>query len=265
MGILESDSGAYALRPECAGALLPGTEQYLGPLLTHDLWHWTSWAFLDRSIRSGAAHRERSHDPHLGNHEVLARFLPNFALAMEQTARESVKPLADCIEALDVRSVLDLGGGSGTLLLAVLEHCHGARGTLADRSFALERARELAALHACRDRLTLVELDFERDPLPLGHDLIVLSRILMGLPEMRARLLLERVAEALEPGGYVLVHDYDATSRVGSVLSVDMLLHCGSKVHGRREVTGWFSEIGLELVSDERLLPYTRVYLGVKR
>lgn len=265
MGVLRHRAESYELEPACADALLPGSDEFLGPLLLHDLWHWSSWAYLDRSVRSGTPHRERQQDPHLCNAVVLARFLPNYTLAMEQSAGASLAGLAEQIEPLRPRCLLDLGGGSGRLLLDLLERCPDARGTLVDHAFALERARELAGEHAAGERLTLLELDFERAELPGGHDLILLSRVLMGLPAARARALVVRAAQALEPGGHLAIHDYDPTSRVGAVLSVDMLLHCGSAVHASRAIHDWLADAGLESAGDGRVLPYTRCWIGAKR
>jgi SAM-dependent methyltransferase len=264
MEVLRRNSDGYALEPACAAALLPGGEDFLGPLFLHDLWHWTSWAHLDRSVRLGLPHRERHNDPHLCNAVVLARFLPNYTLAMEQSARASLPGLVERIAPLGARALLDLGGGSGSLLLALLERSPDARGTLAEHAFALERARELAAEHPAGARLALLELDFERGELPRGHDLIVLSRVLMGLPEPRARALVARAALALEPGGHLVIHDYEASTRVGAVLSVDMLLHCGSEVHAAHEIEDWVEEAKLDLVDDGRVLPYTHCWIGAK-
>lgn len=264
LGALERDGDRYAIPPELRPTLVPGEADYAGNLFLHDLWHWTSWGRLDTALREGAAWTRREGDPHLGNPEILRRFLPNYVLAMEQSEAGANAKLAERIAALSPRRVLDLGGGSGGLLAALLERLREAHGTLVDHSFSLARARELASSSEARARITLLGLDFEKGEIPPGHDLIVLSRVLMGMAPLRARAAVGRAADALEAGGALVVHEFDSGTRVGALLSLDMLLHTGGAVHPRAELEAWLEDCGLSLESSSRLLPYTRAWIARK-
>lgn len=264
LGVLARAGTGYAIAPALRTSLVPGREDYLGNLLLHDLWHWTSWGRLDASLREGGAWTQRQGDPHLGNPEVLRRFLPNYVLAMEQSEDGASAKLARRLLALAPKRVLDLGGGSGGLLVNLLELLPESHGTLVDHAFSLGRAADRAERSSARERLALLGLDFEKEAIPLGHDLIVLSRVLMGMSPERAAALVARAAEALPPGGALAVHDFDAATRVGALLSLDMLLNTGGGVHTRAELEGWLTKAGLALDSTRRLLPYTRLWIARK-
>ena len=92
----------------------------------------------------------------------------------------------------------------------------------------------------------------------------MLSRVLMGMAPERARRLIERAAGALESGGALVVHEFDSETRVGALLSLDMLLHTGGAAHPRAELEAWLAGAGLALESSRRLLPYTRVSIARK-
>jgi hypothetical protein len=90
----------------------------------------------------------------------------------------------------------------------------------------------------------------------------VLARVLMGWAPERAAALVRRAADALAPGGALVVHDFDSRSRVGALLSLDMLLNTGGNVHARSAVEEWLVTSGLTLESSRRLLPYTRSWIA---
>jgi SAM-dependent methyltransferase len=261
IGVLEPAPGGYRIPAALRAALVPGGPDYLGNLFLHDLWHWSRWASLDRSLQSGAALQGVEGDRHLGDPAVLRRFLPNYNAAMEQSSDGAAQQLADLIAEHAPRRVVDLGGGTGELLSRVCARLPGARGCLVEHGFALAGARERLAGDPARGRIELVEADFEKADMP-GGDAIVLSRVLMGFAPERARALLVRAADALRCGGRLYVHDFDAASRVGALLGLDMLLNTGGEVHSAAALRKWFAEAGLEALEERPLLPYTRVFIG---
>jgi SAM-dependent methyltransferase len=261
LGVLERRGCAYRIRAGLRGALLPGGEDYLGNLFLHDLWHWSRWAGLDDALRSGAPRRAVEGDRHLADPGVLRRFLPNYNAAMEQSADGAPARLADAIAEHSPARVVDLGGGTGALLSEVCARLPGARGWLVEYGFALQSARERLAGDAARARIELLERDFETGEIPAG-DAIALSRVLMGFAPERARAAVLRAAAALPPGGRLYVHDFDAGSRVGALLGLDMLLNTGGQVHSARAIRGWLADAGLSELEERRLLPYTRLWIG---
>jgi hypothetical protein len=265
LGILERSGARYWVHRELIPLLAPGEPDGVSDLLLHDVWQWSSWARLAQVIQGGAPLRSQDGDPHLGNPDVLRRLPATYVAAMEQSQGESPARLAQRLAPLANRSVLDVGGGSGAHLCALLERVPSARGVLVDRPFVLEQARQRIDQRGLSRRVQLEPLDYERDPLPGTHDLVLLSRVLMGLPAERALALVERAAAAVAPGGSLAVHEYDPASRVGALLSLDVLQSSGGEVHAPEAIRGWIEEAGLVPEPAEDVLPYTRLLLGSRR
>jgi len=108
-------------------------------------------------------------------------------------------------EALVPGRALDLGAGDGTT--AVWLALHGWQVTAIDfSSVALDRARGLAA--GAGVEVTWIEADLlDRAPSVSGFDLVTLLHI--HLPPPERRLVLAWAAEALAPGGVLLVIGHD--------------------------------------------------------
>jgi precorrin-6B methylase 2 len=262
LGVLERSEQRYRIHPELRGSLVPGQAAYLGNLFLHDLWHWTRWAALEESIRSGTPGTPLQGDRHLGDPAVLGRFFSNYNLAMEQSADEAPRRLAEHIAAHRPRRVIDLGGGTGALLLELCRRLPEAQAVLVEHDFALADARRRLAQAPEAARIELCALDFEQALPPGKADAIVLSRVLMGLPGERAQALIARAAAALAAGGGLYVHDFDAATRVGALLSLDMLLNTGGEVHPADRIVDWLAKAGLELEPVRSILSSTRLWTG---
>ncbi|MCM2387224.1 methyltransferase [Streptomyces albipurpureus] len=104
----------------------------------------------------------------------------------------------------DVGHVLDIGGGDGTLLTALAHSRPDLSGTLIDLAAPAAAARQEFAAAGLGDRCSAVAGSFF-DPLPPGADVHLLSNVLLNWDDDRATALLRRCAEAIAPGGRVLV------------------------------------------------------------
>jgi 2,7-dihydroxy-5-methyl-1-naphthoate 7-O-methyltransferase len=104
----------------------------------------------------------------------------------------------------NVQSVVDVGGGTGSLLAAVLRAHPKARGTLVDLPSTVARAAETFASAGVRERVRSVGQSFF-DPLPTGGDVYLLKKVLCDWPDREALAILKRCAEAARPAGRVVV------------------------------------------------------------
>ena len=103
-----------------------------------------------------------------------------------------------------VRTVVDVGGGTGLLLAAVLRARPQVRGTLVDLPRTVARSEAVFQEAGVSDRVTAVGQSFF-DPLPPGADLYLLKNVLGDWPDREAALLLRRCAEAAGPSGRVVL------------------------------------------------------------
>jgi tRNA (cmo5U34)-methyltransferase len=118
--------------------------------------------------------------------------------------------VADSTGAPATTRILDLGSGTGETARRVLERHPNARVVLVDSSAEmLEAARESLA----EDRVEQIVVRRLEDPLPDGHfDLVVSALAIHHLESADKRLLFQRIAEALRPGGRFVFADVVVTN-----------------------------------------------------
>jgi 2,7-dihydroxy-5-methyl-1-naphthoate 7-O-methyltransferase len=103
-----------------------------------------------------------------------------------------------------VRTVVDVGGGTGAMLAAILAANPPIRGTLVDLPGTVARSPETFAAAGVADRVTTIAQSFF-DPLPAGADVYLLRKVINDWPDPQAVAILRRCAEALGAGGRVIV------------------------------------------------------------
>lgn len=103
-----------------------------------------------------------------------------------------------------VRTVVDVGGGTGTLLAEVLRARPGLRGVLVDLPATVTRSAETLEAAGVSDRVMTVGQSFF-DPLPAGADLYLLKSVLSDWPDREAGVILRWCADAARPSGRVVL------------------------------------------------------------
>ncbi len=103
-----------------------------------------------------------------------------------------------------VRTVVDVGGGTGSLLAEILRARPSVRGTLVDLPATVARSGGIFQAAGVAERVTTIGQSFF-DPLPSGADLYLLKNVLGDWPDREAMALLRRSAEAARPTGRVIV------------------------------------------------------------
>ena len=151
-----------------------------------------------------------------------------------------------------VRTVVDVGGGTGSLLAEILRTRPNVRGTLVDLPATVARSAEIFEAAGVTDRTTVVGQSFF-DPLPGGADLYLLKSVLFDWPDREATAILQRGAEAAKPDGRVLVLNGvtpDEGERPDPALL--MLVLVGGKERTLVEFRGLADVAGLEVRAAKR-------------
>jgi SAM-dependent methyltransferase len=125
-----------------------------------------------------------------------------------------------------VRTVVDVGGGTGALLAEILRKRPTLRGTLVDLPKTVARAGAIFQAAGVVDRVTTIGQSFF-DPLPDGADLYLLRSVLNDWPDREATAILRRCAEAARPAGRVVVLGGVSPDAGGGGLEPEMVLMGG--------------------------------------
>ena len=94
-----------------------------------------------------------------------------------------------------IRSVVDVGGGTGAMLAELLRKRPELHGTLVDLPRTVALSGEIFRAAGVMERVTIVGQSFF-DPLPSGADLYLLKGVVNNWPDREAAAILGRCAEA---------------------------------------------------------------------
>ena len=127
-----------------------------------------------------------------------------FNTRMKERARRLYGGLAALPVWDTANTVMDIGGGTGTVLSTILRAQPQLSGVLFDRGSVIGLAAQDSPLAPVRDRCRLVAGDFF-DGLPTGADVHLLGSVLHDWDDEKAADILRASARALAPGGRILV------------------------------------------------------------
>ena len=103
------------------------------------------------------------------------------------------------------RCVLDVGGGQGTFVGRMANHCPQLTLQLFDLPQVAELARETFKKNTISDRAAAFGGDFLTDSLPTGADLVTLIRVAHDHPDGHVKVILRAIYNALPAGGTLLL------------------------------------------------------------
>jgi SAM-dependent methyltransferase len=128
----------------------------------------------------------------------------SFDRQMIQRLRDEVPQIVAAFDWSRFTSVVDVGGGRGALLAAILAANPGLRGHLVDLAPTAAEAAQTFRAHGLDDRTEVTAGSFF-DPLPAGADAYLLVDILHDWDDERADRILARCVEAAGATGRILV------------------------------------------------------------
>jgi len=172
-----------------------------------------------------------------------------FAEGVEAITAGTAQALATTYNFSRHHRVLDLGGGTGSFLAAALRQYRGLDATLFETPAVASIARQRLSGNPDTVHTTIVEGDFFTDPIPSGHDAVIIANVLhLFTPEDNLRLL-RRVREHVPDGARLLLVDFwtDATHTqpiFAALMAGEFLVAAGGDVYSVEDVHGWLQESG---------------------
>lgn len=129
-----------------------------------------------------------------------------FDRALAGRGRQTYEAIVRAWDFSRFETVVEVGGGHGALIAAVLAAHPRARGVLVDRPESVAGARAALAAAGLDGRCRVVGGDFFRE-VPSGGDLYLLSSVLNDWDDEAATLILATCRRALRPGARVVAFE----------------------------------------------------------
>ena len=179
------------------------------------------------------------------------------------------KAIAEKFQWGDYRTVVDVGGAQGGLLVQLcLAHPH-LTGTNYDLPVVAPVFEEYAAAHGLSERLSFRSGDFFKDPLPRA-DVITMGHILHDWDLAEKRMLVAKAYEALPAGGALivfesLIDDERRRNAFGLLMSLNMLIETpGGFDYTGADCSRWMREAGFRRTHVEHLVGPDSMVVGFK-
>lgn len=219
-------------------------------------WNWRNYGELRHSVKTGETAQEKAHDIPLfeflaGNPEDEALF----SRAMVNLSSSVIPPIVEAYDFSGAGKLVDIAGGHGFLLAAILKANPHLQGVLFDQSTVIDGAVESLKKQDINDRVELVPGDFF-ESVPVGADIYTMKHIIHDWDDDESIKILQNIHRAMNEKGKVLIVEMvvpegNAPSP-SKVMDVQMLIATGGKERTRFEYQKLVESSGFNLT---RIIP----------
>ena len=211
-------------------------------------YYWQAWSSLLHSVRTGEnAFRQVHGEGVWAYRQSHPEEQAAFDRAMTTMAQGVATAVAEAYDFGRYATVVDVGGGRGALLSAVLTRHPAVRGVLVDQP-AVVAAAELSPEIA--QRCDTISADFF-DAVPPGGDVYLLKAVIHDWPDSESVQILSNVRAVLPAGGVVVLVEQlldEGPDPARTAFSdLNMLVAPGGRERTRQEYAALFQRAGLVL------------------
>jgi len=218
---------------------------------------WEAYGRLKHSIMTGESAFRKAHG--IGAWDYRERHPSageTFDNAMRKSAQRVAKSLVDAYDFARVGVVVDIGGGNGALLAAILEANTDMRGILYDQVHVVSRADALLENSEAATRCSIVPGYFF-DSGPAGGSLYVLKGIIHDWDDAHATRILRNCRYVMNADSKLLLIEQmlpadSKATRFAHFMDLHMLAIHGSRERTEEDYTELLASAGIGVA---RILP----------
>jgi hypothetical protein len=228
----------------------PGAARATTPTIGGD-WQWKAWDNFLYSLETGKSALGKVCNAPL--FEYLAAHPQdgaNFNDAMVGIHGAVAPAVVAAYDFSSFRTIVDLGGGTGTLLSTILSDNNAAHGILFELPATASQARHAVQASGLATRCTVVEGDFFKE-VPEGQDAYIMSHVLHDWTDEQAATILRNCRRAIAVYGRLLIVEAvlpsGDTPHYGKLMDLLMLTVTGGVERSADEFAELLSATGFRL------------------
>ncbi|MEU7135071.1 methyltransferase [Streptomyces sp. NPDC046261] len=247
-GTFATTAAGDLLRSGVPGSLLSVARVFTDPSMTR------GWELLEQSVRTGETGFDAAFGTdffgYLKEHPELSA---EFNAAMSQATQVAAEVLPGHYDFGRFGTVVDVGGGDGTLLSAILRAHPGPRGVVYDTAEGLAQAPERLAGEGVADRVTLTVGDFFASA-PAGGDLYLLKSVIHDWNDEQCVTILRHIRDVIPADGTLLIVEpvmpatvSGETTELTYLSDLNMLVNVGGRERTADDFAALCSKAGFTL------------------
>jgi len=229
--------------------------RHMAMMLTDD-WHIRCWEQLPWCVETGKPASYKLHGT--GMFDWMAQHpekTGNFNQAMTDLSSGDAAAVVESYDFSRFEHIVDVAGGHGTLLAAILDRTPKLRGTLFDMPHVIEGAKKAGILEPFSERCTLESGSFF-ESVTAGADAYFMKYIIHDWYDPECIKILGNCRKGIRSGGRLLVVDQVVPARnepgVAKLMDLEMLVLPGGMERTEQEFRDLFAASGFKL---ERIIP----------
>jgi SAM-dependent methyltransferase len=214
--------------------------------------HYGAWGHLFGAIQSGGiAFNDLFGTPVFKYFDEHPEAADVFNRAMTELSRKAHFAVVDAYDYSRFETIVDVGGGHGALLSAILLANPRLRGVLFDQPAVVEGAEPHLAARGVTERCRTAPGDFFR-AVPEGGDAYILATVIHDWNDDESVRILKNIRRAIRPDGRLLLveqvlkgpneHDF------GKFADLNMLVMTGGGERTEAEYRALYERAGFELL-----------------
>jgi SAM-dependent methyltransferase len=248
LGFLTKRNHLFFNTPESYTFLSKKSPDYLGGLM-HTNHLWNTWSNLTQVVRTGiSAHPAEINDRGDG-------WLFPFISAMHDRAKKQAPQQLANIDLSEIKSTLDIGGGSGAYSMEIVSIKPEIEATVFDLPNVVPITKMFLEKEGFSDKIKTCAGDYTTDELPKGFDMAFLSAIIHSNSLEVNQKLVKKCFDSLNKNGRIVIQDWimnnDRTQPVsGAIFAINMLVGTESgDCFTEQEVTEMLNAAGFKNIS----------------
>jgi hypothetical protein len=201
----EDEQGRFSLTPlaECLLSDRPASQRSLALMMGEE--HYRCWGELLHSVQTGhTAFEHLYHQPVFAYLAEHPRQAATFDQAMTGVHGAETAAMLDAYDFSGIKTLVDVGGGNGSLLLATLQRNPSLQGILFDRADVIERARANVESAGLQDRCRLAAGSFF-EAVAAGGDAYLMRHIIHDWNDQQCLTILRCCRQVIPATGKLLL------------------------------------------------------------
>jgi len=252
----EDENGVFSLTPlgETLKDGVPGSMKAMALAQLGD--HFNAWGNLEYSVKTGSIAFDNIEGKSVWEYyESNPEDGINFMKAMSGLTGAVIKNVLPAYNFSQFKSMVDIGGGNGALMMALLNAQPEATGIVFDEEYVTVETQKLLLEKGYGERCTVQGGDFF-ESVPAGADLYTMKMILHDWDDDQSIKILTNIASEMKENSKLLIIEAVVPGanlpHPGKFLDLNMLAMTGGKERTEEEFSYLLYQSGLKLT---RVIP----------